>query len=144
MPQQPLASKGNYFHIYDFWVKPGTGDKFLKEFEDFDYSDDNPMHKSPAQVKENRVAAKKQDVVRRVKTGEGKMDWRPILCETNASRGMVSKIQQALYNQGFDPGPIDGVMGQGTHAAVRAFQKKKGLAVGGLTMETLKALGVRA
>lgn len=52
MAQQPLANKGNYFHIYDFWVKPGTGDEFLRKFEDFDYSDGNPMHKSPAQVKD--------------------------------------------------------------------------------------------
>ncbi len=48
----PLASKGNFFHIYDFRVKPGTGEKFLREFEEFDYSDINPMHKSPAQVKD--------------------------------------------------------------------------------------------
>jgi quinol monooxygenase YgiN len=48
----PLASKGNFFHIYDFRVKPGTGETFLREFEEFDYSDVNPMHKSPAQVKD--------------------------------------------------------------------------------------------
>jgi hypothetical protein len=48
----PLASKGNYFHIYDFRVKPGTGEQFVREFEQFDYSDENPMHKSPAQVKD--------------------------------------------------------------------------------------------
>ena len=48
----PLASKGNFFHIYDFRVKPGTGERFLREFEEFDYSDVNPMHKSPAQVKD--------------------------------------------------------------------------------------------
>ena len=41
----PLASKGNFFHIYDFRVKPGSGDDFVKLFEEFDYSDDNPMHK---------------------------------------------------------------------------------------------------
>ena len=50
--QQPLGTKGNYFHIYDFRVKPGTGDEFLRKFEEFDYSDGNPMHKSPAQVKD--------------------------------------------------------------------------------------------
>ena len=48
----PLASKGNFFHIYDFRVKPGTGERFVREFEQFDYSDENPMHKSPAQVKD--------------------------------------------------------------------------------------------
>ena len=48
----PLASKGNFFHIYDFRVKPGTGEQFVSEFEQFDYSDENPMHKSSAQVKD--------------------------------------------------------------------------------------------
>lgn len=52
MGQEPLATKGNYFHIYDFRVKPGAGPEFLKKFEEFDYSDENPMHKSPAQVKD--------------------------------------------------------------------------------------------
>lgn len=52
MAQEPLGKKGNFFHIYDFWVKPGTGPEFVKKFEEFDYSDDNPMHKSPAQVKD--------------------------------------------------------------------------------------------
>ena len=26
----PLADKGNFFHIYDFRVKPGTGKEFVK------------------------------------------------------------------------------------------------------------------
>ena len=47
-----LATKGNYFHVYDFRVKPGSGDRFIKLFDTFDYSDTNPMHKSPAQVKD--------------------------------------------------------------------------------------------
>src|SRR5258706_15594192 len=33
-------------------VKPGTGEQFIKLFDEFDYSDVNPMHKSPAQVKD--------------------------------------------------------------------------------------------
>jgi len=52
MPQEPLGKKGNFFHIYDFRVKPGMGEEFLREFENFDYSDANPMHKSAAQVKD--------------------------------------------------------------------------------------------
>jgi hypothetical protein len=48
----PLAKGGNYMHIYDFRVKPGTGDRFIKLFDEFDYSDANPMHKSSAQVKD--------------------------------------------------------------------------------------------
>jgi len=48
----PLASKGNFMHIYDFRVKKGRGEEFIKLFDTFDYSDENPMHKSPAQVKD--------------------------------------------------------------------------------------------
>ena len=48
----PLATQGNYFHIYDFRVKEGQVDEFIRLFNEFDYSDINPMHKSPAQVKD--------------------------------------------------------------------------------------------
>lgn len=52
MAMEPLAKKGNFFHVYDFRVKPGTGDTFIDLFNEFDYSDENPMHKSSAQVKD--------------------------------------------------------------------------------------------
>jgi hypothetical protein len=37
----PLATKGNYFHVYDFRVKPGRGDEFNELFNKFDYGDNN-------------------------------------------------------------------------------------------------------
>ena len=46
----PLATKGNYFHVYDFRVKPGRGDDFIELFNKFDYGDNNPFHQSRAQV----------------------------------------------------------------------------------------------
>ena len=52
MAQEPLATKGNFLHIYDFRVAAGHEDEFVRLFEEFDYSDGNPMHKSPAQVKD--------------------------------------------------------------------------------------------
>jgi len=48
----PLGSKGNFFHVYDFRVKPGKGEDFITQFDAFDYSDANPMHKSKAQTKD--------------------------------------------------------------------------------------------
>lgn len=48
----PLATKGNYFHVYDFRVKPGCGDEFVELFNKFDYGDNNPFHRSRAQVKD--------------------------------------------------------------------------------------------
>jgi hypothetical protein len=48
----PLATKGNYFHVYDFRVKPGRGDDFIELFNKFDYGGYNPFHHSSAQVKD--------------------------------------------------------------------------------------------
>src|SRR5579872_5489076 len=47
-----LAQRGNFMHVYDFRVLPGRGEDFIRAFDTFDYSDDNPMHKTPAQAKD--------------------------------------------------------------------------------------------
>ena len=44
----------------------------------------------------------------------------------------VRDLQDALSTLGHDPGPIDGVFGTETEAAVRAFQQSKGIAVDGI------------
>lgn len=36
-------------------------------------------------------------------------------------------LQQALKDKGFDPGPVDGVIGAGTKKALRAWQRSQGL-----------------
>jgi peptidoglycan hydrolase-like protein with peptidoglycan-binding domain len=45
--------------------------------------------------------------------------------------GEVRSAQQALQEKGFDPGPIDGVMGAKTTAAIKDFQQKNNLTVTG-------------
>jgi hypothetical protein len=61
MAQEPLATKGNYLHIYDFRVQKGHEEEFIKSFETFDYSDGNPMHKSKAQVKDGVLCRDTED-----------------------------------------------------------------------------------
>ena len=61
MAQEPLATAGNYLHIYDFRVLPGREDEFIRLFEEFDYSDGNPMHKSAAQVKDGVLCRDTED-----------------------------------------------------------------------------------
>jgi hypothetical protein len=61
MAQEPLATKGNYLHIYDFRVMKGKEDEFIRLFEAFDYSDGNPMHKSRAQVKDGVLCRDTED-----------------------------------------------------------------------------------
>jgi murein L,D-transpeptidase YcbB/YkuD len=57
----------------------------------------------------------------------------------------VREVQQALRDKGFEVGPVDGVMGPRTEAAVREFQQKEGLqASGRLDQRTLAALNVDA
>jgi peptidoglycan hydrolase-like protein with peptidoglycan-binding domain len=43
----------------------------------------------------------------------------------------VRAAQQALQDKGFDPGPIDGVMGPRTTAAIEDFQQRENLTVTG-------------
>jgi peptidoglycan hydrolase-like protein with peptidoglycan-binding domain len=55
----------------------------------------------------------------------------------------VKAAQQALKDKGQDPGPIDGVMGPKTQAALKAFQQAEGLTTTGrLDSETMAKLGV--
>lgn len=44
----------------------------------------------------------------------------------------IAAIQRALLGKGFDPGPVDGIWGRRTIAAVRAFQRAEGLTVDGI------------
>ena len=58
-----------------------------------------------------------------------KQDWpqsdRPILPEE------IAELQRRLRKAGYDTGDIDGVLGRQTIAAVRNFQKDRGLAADG-------------
>jgi len=98
---------------------------------------------APATEKRISIPAVYQTVSKTVKTGEGRMEWRPILCETNTTPDLVSRLQIALSTKGFNPGPIDGVLGPDTMSAVSAFQRQNNLVTGQLTLETVNALGVK-
>lgn len=96
-----------------------------------------------AEEKRIKIPAEYKTVTTRELASEGHMQWRSILCETNMTNARITEIQQALKQAGFDPGPIDGVVGAETISAVNAFQRDKGLPVDKyLNIATLKALGV--
>ena len=62
---------------------------------------------------------------------------------TTDQSGVVRSAQQALNDQGYNAGTVDGVMGRHTEAAIRKFQSAKGLqATGKLDAATVAALGV--
>jgi peptidoglycan hydrolase-like protein with peptidoglycan-binding domain len=43
----------------------------------------------------------------------------------------VSNLQSQLAARGYDPGPIDGVMGERTRAAIRAYQRDRQMPIDG-------------
>jgi peptidoglycan hydrolase-like protein with peptidoglycan-binding domain len=55
----------------------------------------------------------------------------------------IKKVQETLRDKGYDPGPIDGVMGAQTREAIRQYQTAENLPVTGhLDGETAGKLGV--
>jgi len=98
---------------------------------------------SPASETRTPIPARTKSVTRQVQIEPSRLEWRQILCETNTTPKLITSIQRALKREGYDPGPIDGVIGQDTLDAIEEFQTKKNLDRGGLTYETLKELKVQ-
>jgi peptidoglycan hydrolase-like protein with peptidoglycan-binding domain len=57
--------------------------------------------------------------------------------EQSANRSAVMRVQAGLNKLGYDPGPIDGVMGPQTRSAIRSYQRDHGLAVNGRPTQSL-------
>jgi peptidoglycan hydrolase-like protein with peptidoglycan-binding domain len=56
----------------------------------------------------------------------------------------VRAVQEALKSKGHDPGPIDGIFGPKTEAALKSFQKAENLEASGRgDAQTLAKLGVQ-
>ena len=64
---------------------------------------------------------------------------------TAATSEEIGKIQKSLSDKGYDAGPVDGVLGSRTRAAIRQYQAAEKLPVTGrLDVETAGILGVGA
>lgn len=72
----------------------------------------------------------------------GDLEWREVICDTNSTPELISRVQSALASAGHNPGRTDGVFGMSTLRAMEAYQRANGLIVGQLTMETMGSLGV--
>lgn len=96
-----------------------------------------------AQEKRSKIPAEYKMVAKRKKVSDERLEWRQVLCETNMTKQVVVRLQEALQQAGYRPGTADGVMGGATLRAVDAYQQDKGLPRGGLTILTLESLGVK-
>ena len=99
----PLAAQGNYFHVYDFRVKAGRGDEFIDAFNKFDYGDNNPFHRSSAQVKDGVLCRDTEDPDHFYLIGE----WRDIdehrRIREFVAREIKPEFVQLIESGGFVP-----------------------------------------
>ena len=103
------------------------------------------VRKLLSEAKEKRIAipAVTKDVSTRIKVSSAKLEWRPVLCETNMTDTTIRNLQGALNDAGYDVGEINGVLSDETMSSIRRFQSENGMATGGLTIEVLEKLDVR-
>jgi hypothetical protein len=100
---------------------------------------------TPAREVATTIPAEYSTKTNTVMTSAAKSEWRQILCETNATPAKLSEIQNALTKAGYATGRSDGAIDAGTLAAVRGYQKAKGLPIDGdryINVATVRALGL--
>ena len=64
--------------------------------------------------------------------------------DAESAGSRIANVQRALRRLGYDPGPIDGILGTGTRMAIRSFQADHGLPVTGRVSEQLDSAALRA
>ena len=87
------------------------------------------------------IPATYKTIEKRVVSGGGSLEWREVLCDTNATPGKISAVQSALTDAGYTA-PIDGEFGPATLNAMESYQRANGLPVGYLTVSTVESLGL--
>src|SRR5215475_14495940 len=60
------------------------------------------------------------------------------------SKDVILGLQKALKKVGYDPGPIDGIMGKKTSEALKQFQRDNGLAADGVAGSATQAAMAKA
>jgi len=73
----------------------------------------------------------------------GYTEWKEVICESDISPALYTKIQENLSVKGYNIGNDNkGKMSSTTQAALKEFQIDYALPIGGLNIETMEALGV--
>ncbi|MEP6937986.1 MAG: peptidoglycan-binding domain-containing protein [Chthoniobacterales bacterium] len=63
--------------------------------------------------------------------------------DVNGDRSVVVRVQQRLARAGYYRGAIDGVMGRGTHNAIRGYERSHGLRIDGqIDRQLLATMGL--
>jgi len=98
---------------------------------------------SAESFKEVVIPAKYSTISKRNLVTAEAVKWRQIMCETNTTPRFVMKLQKALVVSGYSIGTQpNGNFGPATKAAIAKFQLANNLPTGGLTLSTVRKLGL--
>lgn len=90
-------------------------------------------------------AQPKYETVTRVETvAPAQVVWAEVLCDTSINEDVVRALQHKMFDLGYYNGAIDGTYNVNLDQAVSDYQTDNNLASGGLTLETLRSLGISA
>lgn len=113
-----------------------------------------------AQERTVEIPAEYAEVTVYDKVAEATIRWEQVSCEAensannsnsssnsnnkfDASKVDIAALQRALNAAGYNAGAPDGAMGPSTTRALEKYQRDKKLAVGAITAETLRSLGLK-
>ncbi|MBJ7551474.1 peptidoglycan-binding domain-containing protein [Marinomonas ostreistagni] len=96
----------------------------------------------PASANPRQVPAQTRQMQLKSYSGKPKMVMRRAVCNDDLSSNLILSLQQRLSDIGYQPGPVDGMLGEKTIQALQVFQGENGLAVGAITFESLDSLGI--
>lgn len=96
----------------------------------------------PASERRIVVPARTKTVTSQNQIEPSKLEWRKVLCEINMTPRTITALQLALQREGYNPGPIDGIVGRTTMEAIEQFQIDEGIDRRGITYEALQLLDV--
>lgn len=99
---------------------------------------------SPAADRKIEIPAEYGQVTKRIKVSEDELEWRQVLCDINMTPANIRTLQTSLRDQGYEAGPVDGVLGSQTLSAANSYAKAKGLPYGTnyITVQAADKLGL--
>ena len=95
----------------------------------------------PASCKRIEIPAEFATVEKIVKVGDGRWEWKKVVCERTTSNDTYKNVKTALRNAGYTPSDAESLE-ETDWVAIKKYQTDNRLAVGALTVETLENLGV--
>ena len=88
------------------------------------------------------IPAEFSTIEKTVQVGEGRWEWKRVVCERTTSRDTIHNVKLALRKAGYTPSETPSEFTDADWVALKKYQTDNKLAVGALTLESMEKLGV--